>query len=253
MQTTLAALRDIEGVLGSFLLDESGQLLARDMPGVFDDETLSSASARLARLRGALESETPSFGGCVARFGEHLLVVRPVATRLLCVLVPRGANLSALQMGTNLVSRRLVNQAPANEMAPISTKPLPPLAASSVPAPARAPSTPIPTPTATVPRASVAAGLAAAGTDLSSLPSTLPAPPEPSLNGLSPMMPLAPLPPLPTAPPPVPLNTTIALLAQAKLAPSDHWSAPQRDSPPLVDPHPTRPLPKRFFRGRPVD
>src|SRR3954451_21952257 len=112
MQATLATLRDIEGVLGSFLVDEAGQLMARDMPGVFDDATLNSASVRLSRLRGALESDTPAFNGCVARFGEHLLVVRPVARRLLCVLVPRGANLTALQMGTNLVARRLTNFIP---------------------------------------------------------------------------------------------------------------------------------------------
>jgi hypothetical protein len=146
MQIILNTLRDIEGVLGSFFVDETGKLLARDMPGVFDDATLSSASLRLSRLRAALEADAPSFDGCVARFGEHLLVLKPVATRTLCVLVPKGANLTALSMGTTLVARRLVGvpQEPERSAAAPLPNPAapPPEHRSSLTPPAPRPPTP---------------------------------------------------------------------------------------------------------------
>jgi len=107
VETALHSLRDIQGVLGSFLLDEVGQLVARDMPSVFDETTLAQASLRLSQLRGAFEAGKDSFDGCTARFGGHLLVLRAAEARTLCVLCPVGTNLSTLTMGINLVSRRV--------------------------------------------------------------------------------------------------------------------------------------------------
>src|SRR5689334_12780516 len=107
MESTLHSLRDIEGVLGSFLLDELGRVVARDMPSVFDEHTLDQASLRLSQLRAAFETGKDNFEGCTARFGGHLLVLRAAEARTLCVLCPVGTNLSTLTMGINLVSRRV--------------------------------------------------------------------------------------------------------------------------------------------------
>lgn len=107
MDTALQSLRDVKGVLGSFLLDEHGQLLARDMPSMFDSHALGQASLRLSQLRAALELGKEGFEGCTARFGGHLLVVRAAEARTLCVLCPVGTDLSTLTMGINLASRRV--------------------------------------------------------------------------------------------------------------------------------------------------
>jgi hypothetical protein len=107
MENALHSLRDIEGVLGSFVLDVHGKLLAHDMPSIFDHETLSSASLRLSQLRAAFEANGDGFDGCTARFGSHLLVLRAAHARTLCVLCPLGLNLNTLQMGLNLVARRI--------------------------------------------------------------------------------------------------------------------------------------------------
>jgi hypothetical protein len=105
MDNALRSLRDIDGVLGSFLVDDNGQLLARDMPGIFDEQTLRAACQRLGQMRAAFETDGHSFEGCTARFGGHLLVLRSAAKRTLCVLCPVGTNMTTLQMGLNLVSR----------------------------------------------------------------------------------------------------------------------------------------------------
>lgn len=107
MESALASLRDVEGVIGSFLIDEHGTLLARDMPAMFDDEVLRSAGARLGRLRAAFENDAERFEGCTARFGAHLLFLRAAEARTLCVLCPTATNRIMLEMGLNLVARRV--------------------------------------------------------------------------------------------------------------------------------------------------
>lgn len=106
-QGLLDALRDIDGVLGSFLIDADGRLLARDVPLLFEADALGRASEHLARLRAALESEGGSLTSCVARFGSHLLLLRAAGADTLCVLCPQGTNVPAVQMGCTLVTRRL--------------------------------------------------------------------------------------------------------------------------------------------------
>lgn len=138
VDTALHSLRDIQGVLGSFLLDELGRVLARDMPSVFDEHTLSQASLRLSQLRGAFETGKEGFEGCTARFGGHLLVLRAAEARTLCVLCPVGTNLSTLTMGINLVSRRV--SAPRR---PLSIPPLQPTATPASVPPPKAASAPI--------------------------------------------------------------------------------------------------------------
>jgi hypothetical protein len=118
MENVLRSLRDIEGVLGSFLVDGSGLLLARDMPSIFDELTLRSASQRLSQLRAAFESDGHAFEGCTARFGGHLLVLRAAEKRTLCVLCPVGTNMNTLQMGLNLVARRSQDVSPRASLPP---------------------------------------------------------------------------------------------------------------------------------------
>jgi predicted regulator of Ras-like GTPase activity (Roadblock/LC7/MglB family) len=116
----LSALRDIEGVLGSFLIDLDGHMLARDLPPLFNVEALARSGFHLARLRAALESAGSGFDSCVARFGPHLLLLRAAHVNTLCVLCPGGTNLAAVQMSTTLIARRLYTPNAATPPAPFS-------------------------------------------------------------------------------------------------------------------------------------
>jgi predicted regulator of Ras-like GTPase activity (Roadblock/LC7/MglB family) len=134
----LTALRDIEGVLGSFLLDADGQILARDLPPLFDAEALANASVHLARLRAALEVEGNSFESCVARFGPHLLLLRAAQTHTLCVLCPRGTNMPAVHMSSTLIARRIGNSAGRNSspsLLPPASDPFAPMPVATRPQP----------------------------------------------------------------------------------------------------------------------
>ena len=111
VHSALTALRDIEGVLGSFLLDANGALLARDLPPLFDALALHRASVHLSRLRAALELDGSAFESCVARFGPHLLMLRAADENTLCVLCPHGTNMPAVHMSATLIARRLASGA----------------------------------------------------------------------------------------------------------------------------------------------
>jgi len=147
MHSALTTLRDIEGVVGSFVIDGDGHVLGRDIPAMFDDATLGYAAERLARLRDALEGERSTLEGGVARFGSHLLVMKAAADRTLCVIVPQGTNLMSLQMGANIVARRVAQLPPEPERAEVhvasiatSVAPEPPsVSAPTPPAAAAAP------------------------------------------------------------------------------------------------------------------
>jgi hypothetical protein len=106
-QGLLSALRDVDGVLGGFVIDAFGGVIARDMPLLFEPEAFERAAEHVGRLRAALESDGRSMGSCVVRFGEHLLLLRSAGDDTLCVVCPRGTNVPAVQMSCTLVTRQL--------------------------------------------------------------------------------------------------------------------------------------------------
>jgi hypothetical protein len=108
-QHALQSLRDIEGVYGSFILDGAGKLSARDLPGVFDDNTLNESGERIVRLWAVLsEAAPPEY--TVVEFAEYSLFVRGLYSQghsvgCLCVVVPPTVNLLALRLASKWVAR----------------------------------------------------------------------------------------------------------------------------------------------------
>jgi predicted regulator of Ras-like GTPase activity (Roadblock/LC7/MglB family) len=110
---TLAGLRDVDDVQGSFLLGASGELMARDLPAVFDADMFSEIGPRLVRLRETLEADGDDVSALTLRFSEHKLHLRAVGRFLLGVVTNAKVNGPALRMAINLVTRRVATQARA--------------------------------------------------------------------------------------------------------------------------------------------
>jgi predicted regulator of Ras-like GTPase activity (Roadblock/LC7/MglB family) len=108
---TLAGLRDVDEVRGSFLLSGGGQLVARDLPALFQPDIFGEIGPRLVRLRETLDSDGDDVSGLTLRFAEHKLYLRTVGALLLGVITGARVNGPALRMALNLVARRVASQA----------------------------------------------------------------------------------------------------------------------------------------------
>jgi hypothetical protein len=101
---TLQSLRDIDGVYGSFVINATGELRARDLPPVFDDQTLTDSGMRIARLWEVVsESAPPEYA--LLEFAEYNLFLRRVGSGCLCVVVPAQVNVLALRLASKWVAR----------------------------------------------------------------------------------------------------------------------------------------------------
>jgi hypothetical protein len=101
---TLQSLRDIDGVYGSFLLNAAGETRARDLPPVFDDQTLAESGARIARLWELISENGPA-EFALLEFSEYNLFLRRVGNGCLCVVVPAHVNVLALRLASKWVAR----------------------------------------------------------------------------------------------------------------------------------------------------
>jgi hypothetical protein len=100
----LLSLRDIDGVYGSFVVNAAGEPLARDLPAVFDDRTLTESGFRIVRLWEVVSESAPQEYALID-FAEYSLFVRRVGGGCLCVVVPPQVNVLALRLASKWVAR----------------------------------------------------------------------------------------------------------------------------------------------------
>jgi predicted regulator of Ras-like GTPase activity (Roadblock/LC7/MglB family) len=137
----LSALRDVDGVFGSFAVTKTGALAGKDLPAMFDDRVLAEVGPRLMRLYETLSASGKTLDSCVMHFADHRLHVRVLQNGLLCVLTSRHANASALKMAVTLTARRVD---PSIVEPPPSSEPLQPASAPPASAPPASASQPPP-------------------------------------------------------------------------------------------------------------
>jgi predicted regulator of Ras-like GTPase activity (Roadblock/LC7/MglB family) len=140
---SLATLKDVAGVAGSFVCTSSGQLLAREIPAVFEDRVLGEAGARLLRMGEAFAAAGDDLDMAVVRYGEQRVYLKWISGGLLCVVVSGRVNMPALRMAANLVCRRIATAvaqaqaaslpAPVDESAPAASAIVPSVPAPSAP------------------------------------------------------------------------------------------------------------------------
>ncbi len=138
----LSTLKEIQGVLGGFLVDTQGKVIANDLPS-YIREAIDHVGARLLHTAEALGMFNGDQQLCSLNFKNYRLILRSSEVGLVSVLAERQANLAALRMALNLVARQLARQTSQSNQAPLSQAP-----ALSLPSSQPAPSslTPLPQP-----------------------------------------------------------------------------------------------------------
>lgn len=107
VRTSLATLKDVAGIAGSFVCTTSGRLIAREIPALFEDAVLAEAGSRLLRIRETFAANGDTLEFAVVRYGENRLYLKAIAGGMLCIVVAGPVNMPALRMAANLVGRRI--------------------------------------------------------------------------------------------------------------------------------------------------
>lgn len=117
MSTTeiLREINTIDGVAGSFVCDQSGQIVARSPVSLFDDGALADATRALVETAAPLLDDGVS-GELDLLYEDGRLVVRPLPGALLCVLCVPRLNMALLNLRTSMALKAL-RQALADETA----------------------------------------------------------------------------------------------------------------------------------------
>jgi len=107
VRASLATLKDVAGIAGSFVCTQSGRLVAREIPALFEDAALAEASGRLTRLRETFAAVGDRLDVAVVRFRDHKLYLKALGGGMLCIVAEDRVNMPALRMAANLVGRRI--------------------------------------------------------------------------------------------------------------------------------------------------
>jgi predicted regulator of Ras-like GTPase activity (Roadblock/LC7/MglB family) len=107
VRSSLATLRDVAGIAGSFVCTQSGRLIAREIPAMFEDAVLAEAGSRLLRIGETFAAGGDDLEFAVIRYGENRLYLKAVSGGMLCIVVAGEVNMPALRMAANLVGRRI--------------------------------------------------------------------------------------------------------------------------------------------------
>src|SRR5258708_3324856 len=137
IEEILRALRDVQGVHGSFVITGWGALVARDLPSAFDNQLFAEVGPRIARLHETFLSGGEELDACVLRFSEHKLYLRKMTSGLIGILSTGGVNMPAFRMVSNLVTRRVDPEGPKSPAPPPPAAPAAPPLAALVASPAQ--------------------------------------------------------------------------------------------------------------------
>jgi predicted regulator of Ras-like GTPase activity (Roadblock/LC7/MglB family) len=107
VRASLATLKDVAGIMGSFVCMPDGRLVSREIPAVFDDGALIEAGSRLIRFREAFAAGGDDLEVGVIRFRDHRIYMKVVGTSMLMIMAEGEVNMPALRMAANLVGRRI--------------------------------------------------------------------------------------------------------------------------------------------------
>jgi hypothetical protein len=103
----LCPLREVPGVIGSLAVDPNGNLVACDMPPLFDDAALHQVATRILQLYAAVGSDGSDFNSATVAYQGYQLHVERLRAALLGVLTHDLQDRAALATAIRAVSQHL--------------------------------------------------------------------------------------------------------------------------------------------------
>jgi predicted regulator of Ras-like GTPase activity (Roadblock/LC7/MglB family) len=107
MQTVLAQLSTIPGVIGSMLCDPKGRMLANAFPSTYDEALLIDLANAVADGVVGLDLTQEAVSMMDLRFGQARVLLKPIQSGLLLVLCARGTNVYFLAPSLAIAATKL--------------------------------------------------------------------------------------------------------------------------------------------------
>lgn len=101
----LRSLRDVEGVVGSFIWGKRDGLLVRDLPSYLDSSILAEVGPRIERIYEAFHGAGDELDGATLSYAEYKLHLRELEPAFIAVLSGPHVNVPTLKMAMHVVGR----------------------------------------------------------------------------------------------------------------------------------------------------
>ena len=134
MQTVLAQLNSLPGVVGSLVCGLDGQLVARVFPPVYDATALEDAARALTDGANGLDISSETAELLDFRFKEGRLLAKPLTGSMLVVLCTKATNVQFLILSLAAAAAKLDRLQQAQPRAPAVPADAPAASAASAPA-----------------------------------------------------------------------------------------------------------------------
>jgi predicted regulator of Ras-like GTPase activity (Roadblock/LC7/MglB family) len=111
MKSILKDINAVVGVTGSFVCDGEGQIVAKLIPGVFDENLLSPVGRTMAQTIAGLKiAQRCRIGDIDLVYDEGRLIVKSVDEGCLCILCVRRVNTPLLNLTVNVAAKKLAEK-----------------------------------------------------------------------------------------------------------------------------------------------
>ncbi len=137
MENNLAGINALLGVIGSFVCDTDGKVIARSMPDSYGDDQLSVTSRVVAQTLQALEASGQRVTDMDLHFDGCRLILKCLRGGTLAILCARNINLPLLNMTASVAAKKIASQ--LKPKAAVAREAEAPAAAGAAPAAPTAP------------------------------------------------------------------------------------------------------------------
>ncbi len=108
METILKDINAVVGVTGSFICDGEGQIVAKLMPNIFDDNLLSPVGRTVAQTIAGLKiAQRCRIGDIDLVYDEGRVIVKSIDEGCLCILCVKRVNAPLLNLTVNVAAKKL--------------------------------------------------------------------------------------------------------------------------------------------------
>ncbi len=124
MQDILQHINSVEGVIGSAVFSDKGDVLSHAFPALIDAASITTAAGLALECAHGLQI-AQTLDILDLRYAEGRIIMKTFSGAMLCLLCSKNINMQILSITLNLAIKKLESKLP-KEMPPAETSPTPP-------------------------------------------------------------------------------------------------------------------------------